>query len=223
MATPVYLEIGAKKAFACAVDWPGWCRAARTEDEALDALADYVPRFTVVAKRAGLTFPKTAGSSFDVVERVKGNATTDFGAPGVVPKLARDPLTKAHAGRRAALVDASWSVFADVVKHAPASLRKGPRGGGRDRDKIVAHVADAEFAYARRFGVRHKQSSEPKAVAAMRVELLGALRDARGDGMRADASWPARYTAHRVAWHVLDHAWEIEDKSDGAPGGATRE
>ena len=27
--------------------------------------------------------------------------------------------------------------------------------------------------------------------------------------------WPVRYAARRIAWHVLDHAWEIEDKSEG--------
>jgi hypothetical protein len=213
VATPVYLEVGAKKVFACAVDWPGWCRAGKTEDEALEALALYVPRYAVVTKKAGVTFPKTVGDDLDVVEKVKGNATTDFGAPGIVPKLASASLTKAQAERRAALVEASWNVLADVVKHAPASLRKGPRGGGRDRDKIVTHVADGEFAYARKFGVRHKHSEDAKAVAAMRADLLAALRGARGDGMPADGAWPARYTAHRVAWHVLDHAWEIEDKS----------
>jgi len=214
VATRIYLEVGAKKVFACSVDWPGWCRSAKTEDEALEALATYVPRYTVVAKQAKLTLPKSAGSSFDVVERIKGNATTDFGAPGVVPKLAKDALTKAQAERRAALVEASWKVLATVVKGAPASLRKGPRGGGRDRDKIVAHVADAEFAYARKFGVKHKQSADAKAVAAMRVELLAALRAARGDGMPDEGTWPARYTAHRVAWHVLDHAWEIQDRTE---------
>ncbi|HZQ88291.1 MAG TPA: hypothetical protein VFA83_25810 [Acidimicrobiales bacterium] len=213
MATPVYLEVGAKKVFASAVDWPGWCRASKTEGEALEALDLYVPRYTVVTKKAGVTFPKTAGDNLEVVEKVKGNATTDFGAPGIVPKLATATLTKAQAERRAALVDASWKVLADVVKKAPASLRKGPRGGGRDRDKIVAHVAAAEFAYARKFGVRHKASDDSKAVAAMRADLLAALRAARGDGMPADGAWPARYVAHRVAWHVLDHAWEIEDKS----------
>ena len=89
MTTPVYLEVGTKKVFACAVDWPGWCRPAKTEDEALEALAVYVPRYAVVAKQAKLTLPKSAANAFDVVERIKGNATTDFGAPGVIPKLAK--------------------------------------------------------------------------------------------------------------------------------------
>jgi hypothetical protein len=25
--------------------------------------------------------------------------------------------------------------------------------------------------------------------------------------------WTARYFLRRAAWHVLDHVWEIEDKS----------
>jgi hypothetical protein len=25
--------------------------------------------------------------------------------------------------------------------------------------------------------------------------------------------WPPRYAARRIAWHVLDHAWEIEDRT----------
>lgn len=214
MATKVYLEVGKQRVFACAVDWPGWCRAAKTEEQALEALADYVPRYAVVARKAGVTFPKSAGQSFDVIERVNGNATTDFGAPGVVPDLAAEPLTKAKAERMADLVDASWKVFAEVMKGAPASLRKGPRGGGRDRDKIVAHVADAEFAYARRFGVRHKPSGGANAVQAMRAELVAALRAARAGEAPVEKGWPPRYVAHRVAWHVLDHAWEIEDKSE---------
>jgi hypothetical protein len=26
--------------------------------------------------------------------------------------------------------------------------------------------------------------------------------------------WPPRYAARRIAWHALDHAWEIEDRSE---------
>ena len=27
------------------------------------------------------------------------------------------------------------------------------------------------------------------------------------------ATWPLGYAVRRFAWHVLDHAWEVEDKS----------
>jgi predicted RNase H-like HicB family nuclease len=196
--TDVYLEVGAKKVFACAVDWPGWCRAGKTEEEALDALADYAGRYAVVAEQAGKRFAKR--HAFTVVEKVKGNATTDFGAPGVVPKLDREPLTRHAATKLADLVEASWQVLADQVKRTPATLPKGPRGGGRDRDQILDHVANAEKAYAGKLGLPVKQRS--------RDEILAALR--RAD---PDTGWPPRYTARRIAWHVLDHAWEMQDKS----------
>jgi hypothetical protein len=44
---PVYLEIGGKRAFAGAVDWPGWSRSGRGEQEALEALIANGPRYTV--------------------------------------------------------------------------------------------------------------------------------------------------------------------------------
>ena len=46
MSTRVYFEVGSRKVFACALDWPGWCRSAKTEEGALDALADYYERRT---------------------------------------------------------------------------------------------------------------------------------------------------------------------------------
>ena len=203
MATPVYLEVGTKKIFACSLDWPGWARAAKTEEEALDALASYAERYRPVAEAAGVRFPKAAGDSFDVVERVKGDTTTDFGAPHVPAGADATKLTKAQAQRLAGLVEASWTVFDRVVSASPAELRKGPRGGGRDRDKMVAHVMDAERAYFRKVGVKDGRDA-----------FLDALRAARDPQPELSTrSWPWRYAARRVAWHVLDHAWEMEDRS----------
>jgi hypothetical protein len=201
MATEVYLEVGTKKVFACAVDWAGWTRAGKTEEGALDALTEYADRYRVVSDRAGFRFAKN--HRFDVVERVKGNATTDFGAPGVPPKLDAGPLTKAEAARMTKLVEASWWTLDRVVKGAPAKLRKGPRGGGRDRDKMVDHVREAEKAYAAKLGIPPKERD--------RETIATALQTAVGPG---DWKWPPAYAARRIAWHVLDHAWEIEDKSD---------
>ena len=203
MTTPVYLEIGSKKVFACSTDWPGWARAAKTEEEALEALAAYAGRYRPVAEAAGVRFPKSAGDDFDVVEKVKGDATTDFGAPSQWIAADDNPLTKAQAERLASLVEGAWTVFDRVRKTSPAELRKGPRGGGRDRDKIVAHVVDAEGAYFRKVGVKEG-----------RAAFLDALRAAReAQPELRTKSWPWRYTARRVAWHGLDHAWEMEDRS----------
>ena len=204
MSTPVYLEIGTKRVFACSVDWPGWARAAKTEDDALEALAAYAGRYRPVAEAAGVRFPASAARNLEVVERVKGDATTDFGAPSTWVAADGERLTKAQADRLASLVEGTWKVFDDVRETAPAELRKGPRGGGRDRDKIVAHVLDAETAYFRKVGVKEGRHA-----------FLAALRAARDPQPELTTkSWPWRYAARRVAWHALDHAWEIEDRSE---------
>ncbi|MGI8984711.1 MAG: hypothetical protein ACR2HM_09315 [Acidimicrobiales bacterium] len=201
MGTPVYLEIGAKKVFACSLDFPGWARSARGEDDALAALAANAGRYRPVADAAGVRFPASAGvTDLDVVERVTGDATTDFGAPHV--PAGAEPLTAAQAERLASLVAAGWDALDDVVAGAPAELTKGPRGGGRDRDKMVAHVVDAEAAYFHKVGVKGG-----------REDFLAGLRAARRPQPElATRTWPWRYTARRVAWHALDHAWEMQDR-----------
>lgn len=211
VATRVYVEVGSKKAFACSLDWPGWCRAGKTEEAALEALAAYADRYRPVAERAGVRFPTSAGDRLEVVERLPGDATTDFGAPSKVATEDEEPLTAARARRIASLVEASWMVFDDVVAGAPASLRKGPRGGGRDRDKIVDHVEDAQASYARLLRLPAGQRD--------RAGIVAALQAARRPRPESEArTWPYRYAARRIAWHVLDHAWEIEDRSDPPPG-----
>jgi hypothetical protein len=216
---PVYLEAGNTRVFACSLDWPGWCRRAKTDEEALDALATYAPRYAVVAKRAGLRFPAAAHVTFDVVEQIpwhggKAFSYVDFGALGSAAQHDSEPLTAAQAKRLAALVEAAWAVLDGVVAAAPAELRKGPRGGGRDRDAVFAHVVAAETAYARKLGVRHKAPQDRDEIAAVRADVLAAIAGARaGTADTGDTGWLPRYAARRIAWHVLDHAWEIEDRS----------
>jgi hypothetical protein len=221
--TPVYLEIGARRVFACAVDWPGWCRSGKTEELALQTLAAYTSRYAAVTQAAGVTFSIEEDHEFTVVERLPGTAATDFGVPGAVADGDARPLTGEEAARATALVQASWRVFDEVVAGAPAVLRKGPRGGGRDRARIVEHVLGAEVAYARKLGVRHRQPdpSDAQAVQALRQAIIGAL-GALSSMQPPEKGWPARYAARRVAWHVLDHAWEIEDRSDEEPGAGAR-
>ena len=203
--------MGTRRVFASAADWPGWTRAGKDEKSALEALAAAAPRYAPVAKAARTAF--VPGGSLDVVERLPGNATTDFGAPGAIAKAESKRLTKKQAGRLSALVAASWTVFDRVVENAPASLRKGPRGGGRDRDEIVEHVLDAETMYARKLGLRLKPpaASDSAAIREFRNAIVAGLR--AGTKGVTEGGWPARYVARRMAWHVLDHAWEIEDRA----------
>jgi hypothetical protein len=218
-ATQVYLELGSKRIFACALDWPGWCRSGKDEDQALVALAMAAPRYAVVAAEAGLPFPRESADRFEVVERLPGTATTDFGAPDRVATRDSAVLTPEDVERLVGLVAAAWIVFDRVVARAPAELRKGPRGGGRDRDKVARHVLAAEAAYARKLGIRLREPAvgDTAAITAQREAILEALRRAAEGTQVLEKGWPAPYAARRIAWHVLDHAWEIEDRSEAGP------
>jgi len=208
-------EIGSKRTFASAIDWPGWCRAGKGQELALQALIDYAPRYAVVAKTAGVPFP-LGRWSFDDVDHLRGDATTEFGAPGAMSKLELKPMSKADVERMCTLVEATWKVFDAVVKKAPASLRKGPRGGGRDRDKIVEHVLGAETGYGSSFALKLKQPElgDTRAIKALRAEWLEAFRAGADGKPRREGGRSARYMARRIAWHAMDHAWEIEDRSE---------
>ncbi len=205
----IYLEQGEKKVFASAIDWPGWSRWAKSDEAAIDELMAYAERYAEVAVRAGVLCP--AAYDVVVVERVRGDATTDFGAPSVPAAVDAEPLAPKELARQVALMRASWDLLDDVAASAPEELRKGPRGGGRDRDGLVDHVREAERAYARKVGVRWPPYTSDADVSAMRDDLVATLRSGRLHG-----PWSPAYAMRRIAWHVLDHAWEIQDKSQPA-------
>jgi hypothetical protein len=197
-ATRVYIETGKKRVFASAADWPGWARSGKDEASALASLAAYAPRYARVAKLARVEFPKDA-TEFEVVERSHGDASTDFGVPHTPAKDEEKRMTPAQVERMVALTAAAWKYFDQVAGKAPKTLRKGPRGGGRDTDKIVEHVLGSEPEYAKRIGVRMKPGDR------------GVLLESFKNPNRTE-KWPVRYTVRRTAWHALDHAWEIEDR-----------
>ena len=217
-ATPVYLQEGRSRVFCCALDWPGWCRRAKTAEAALDALAEYAVRYAPVMQRAGYPLPAGATDRFEVVETIPAVPAPTFSGPdfGVIDiACGRDaePLKAGEAKRLAAIVATAWVYFDEVVAVAPETLRKGPRGGGRDRDAIYQHVVGADTAYARKIGVRHAQPRDPAAVAELHADVVAALRGARAGEPMTAKGWLPRYAARRIAWHALDHAWEIEDRS----------
>jgi hypothetical protein len=214
--TPVYIESGRTRTFACAYDWPGWCRSAKGEEAALAALTAYAARYAPVAKKAKLPFDPHIAKGFRVVERIPGSANTDFGVPHEISKRDTTPLSASEAGRMASLVKAAWAVFDEVAASAPAELRKGPRGGGRDRDKMIDHVLGADDIYARKLGVRLTvpQWNDRAALRAFRAAVLAALEKPSKGAPLVEKGWPPRYAARRIAWHALDHAWEIEDRTD---------
>jgi hypothetical protein len=212
----VTIEAAPKRTFASAADWPGWSRSGKTEALALDALAASAPRYAAVASAAGQDFPGSVDlADLDVVERNAGGAGTEYGVPSHPGELDRRPVDAAGATRLIAIVRAAWETFDRTAAAAPAELRKGPRGGGRDTWKIVDHVLEADLAYANQLGIKLKPAAadDRAAVAAMRTAVLDTIGAARDGDPIAGRRWPARYAAHRIAWHALDHAWEIEDRS----------
>ena len=209
-------EVAPKKTFVWAIDWPGWCRSGKDRDLAIEALVVARARYAKVARRAGLDLPQVDGSDLRVVESVGGAGGTEFGVPSTITKTDRRRATKTEADRLASLVEAAWVIFDRVAERSPEALRKGPRGGGRDRDKMIGHVIEADHAYAREIGVRMPEPSfaDRAAVEAERAAVLDALRRPSDGSPLADRKWPPRYAARRIAWHALDHAWEMEDRAD---------
>lgn len=218
----VYLEIGKKRTFAGVIDWPGWCRSGRDEGSALQALFDSAPRYARVLRTARLGFRAPAdASAFAVIERLEGNATTDFGAPAVAPSSDTRPVDAAELRRFQTLLKACWQAFDAAARAATGKeLRRGPRGGGRDLEEIVQHVLGGDAGYLARLAWKLEKSEEEdpgEELARTRQAILNALASAaRGEvparGPRGGVRWTPRYFVRRVAWHVLDHAWEIEDR-----------
>ena len=211
-------EAGAKKAFVWAIDWPGWCRDGKTVELAREALVAYAPRYAKVVKVARLEMPTAGVDLLKTVDSVKGGGGTEFGVPSEITRADRRRVTGTEAERLASLVAAAWTVFDRVAAGSPAELRKGPRGGGRDRDKMIGHVIEADHAYAREIGIRLKEPTfgDHAAVDAERAAVLDLLRRPSDGGPLADRKWTQRYAARRIAWHALDHAWEMEDRSEKA-------
>jgi hypothetical protein len=222
----IYLESGAKRTFAGAIDWLGWCRSGRDEAAALAALYEYGPRYSRVVRGARPGFRAPAEpSELVVAERLKGDGTTDFGAPAIPPASDARPVDASELRRLQSVLKACWRTLdAAVLAASGKELRRGPRGGGRDLSVIVEHVLGAEAAYLSQLGWHSKpgeqdaRNTPDEALAQARTAVLAGLAaKVRGElparGPRGGLRWSARYFVRRDAWHLLDHAWEIEDRS----------
>jgi hypothetical protein len=217
----VVLEVAPKRSFASALDWPGWSRAGKTPDESLEALLAYAPRYAVVARRAKVAFrPPAAVQGLDVIQRRKGGSGTEFGVPSESATVEAGPVSNAELKRLVALLHAAWATFdAAAKKSKGVQLRLGPRGGGRQVPKMVEHVREAESAYVHQLGSRPPRGAAGT-MAALRIAFVEALT-ARAAGTdvpnanKVKKVWSPRYAVRRSAWHAVDHAWEIEDRSTG--------
>lgn len=219
---PVALEIGKKRIFASALDWPGWARSGRDEAAALSALFVYGPRYERAIRSARLSIQvPTELALFKVTEQLTGDATTDFGAPNAAPAVDSEPVDAATLKRLQDILEACWNVFGEVVDAVGGKrLRKGPRGGGRTVEQIVDHLIDSHYSYLRRIYWREPQKKTQDVstlIETINHDDAQALAFSASDempktGPRGGALWSPRYFVRRAAWHILDHAWEIEDR-----------
>jgi hypothetical protein len=213
----VMVERGKKKrVVAVAFDWAGWDRSARTEEGALGVLDAYRSRYAKVAALAGLTDEFAAAGELAVVQLVEGNGMTDYygisGRPAE-PELLQ--MSEAVCERKIALLRAAWTYFDDVASRVSAELREGPRGGGRNRDTIVRHVNGTEIQEnGRKVGVRssHDAWKDPDTLRAHRDAICAGIREFNAIGPAAGSWWTVQFFIRRCAWHMLDHAWEMEDR-----------
>ena len=211
----VMVELGKKRAVAVALDWPGWDRSGKSETEALEVFAAYRPRYAKVAELAGLADEFRALGKIAVVERLPGTGMTDFyGLSFRSAGSEQEAISDAACQRKIALLRASWTYFDDVASRVSAELRKGPRGGGRDRDKIIRHANGAEIDdFAKKVGVNTPLDARerPDDLRAHRDAFCAAIRDYNARGAPA-RTWTVQFVIRHSAYHMLDHAWEMEDR-----------
>jgi hypothetical protein len=214
----VMVEIGpkGKKVVATAWDWPGLERNGKNEEDALATLENYLPRYEPVADRAGLGDEFRAQTKLNVVERYDGVGSTDFwGISFASSELDRQLIASGEWERRLRLLQACWAEFDDIAARVSSELRKGPRGGGRNRDEIINHVFGNErVQLAKKVGVLTPQGVmlTPEGQKAHRDDFIDALREYHRAGKKAGRTWTLSFLLRHTAYHVLDHAWEMEDK-----------
>ena len=205
-----------KRVVAFAVDWPGWSRGAKTPEAALELLESYRSRYRPIAVAAGMTEPFDAARPLEPVEDRVGTGSTDFWGISFSPSsLEREPMDAADIDRKLALLRACWAYFDAVVARVSAEMRKGARGGGRDRDEIVRHTVRVESEdFARRVGLRIPEEGAltPKGLRDYRDSYVAAMRAYNAGEGRRMRSWNLPFLIRHSAFHTMDHAWEMEDK-----------
>jgi len=213
----VTLEIGPKdkKVVAVAPDWPGLERGAKTKSAAIEMLQSYLPRYAKVAKLAGMDAEFATITNVDVVEQYNGTGSTDFwGISFAFSNIDQQAMSSEELERELTLMQACWKYFDKVRSRVSAELQKGPRGGGRDRDRIVLHVCATEQDWAKKLGLGNNEGewiTDAKGLKVFRRNYFKTLQAFHSDGKMA-RTWPLRFLIRHTAFHTLDHAWEMKDK-----------
>ena len=205
-----------KRSVAFAIDWPGWSRGAKSPDLALETLESYRERYRPIAQLAGLAREFDATGPLEIVEDKVGTGSTDFWGISFSPSSLEDgPLNEAELERGITLLQACWAFFDGVAARVSAEMRKGPRGGGRNRDQIIRHTIRTESEdFAKRVGIRIPEGAALTAegLRTHRETYIGAIRAYNAGEGKPMRSWTLPYLIRHSAYHTLDHAWEMEDK-----------
>lgn len=212
----VMIETGkkGKRAVAVAPDWPGLSRGEKTEVAALARLQSYLPRYAPVARFAGLEAEFASIQSPLVVERFAGTGSTDFwGISFALSEIDRGVLTEPELQRELALLCGCWRYFDEARGRVSAELRKGPRGGGWDRDQLVWHTVATELEWGKKLGLPGMTETMPDDtyLREHRDAYVAAIRAYHAQGKLA-RTWPLRFLIRHTAFHTMDHAWQMEDK-----------
>jgi hypothetical protein len=96
-----------------------------------------------------------------VVEDRVGNTSTDFWGISWLPSAEEHgPMPPDVVERRLSLLEGAWRFFDEVAARVSPEMRRGSRGGGRDRDEIIAHVFGNErVQFSKRVGATATRSS----------------------------------------------------------------
>lgn len=214
-----------KKAAAFALDWPGWSRGAKTAPEAVELLEAYRNRYRPIAAIAGLEAELDAAGPLEIVEDHVGTGSTDFWGISFAPSSFEiEPMPADVIERRLTLLQAAWRFFDEVAARVSPELAKGPRGGGRSRDEIIRHALGWERAdLVKRVGivVEPVVPDLAEGLRSHREEYVSALRAYNAEGrMAGGRNWTIALLLRHTAFHVLDHAWEMEDKDLSSEAGS---
>ena len=150
-----------------------------------------------------------------------GSSSTDFWGIAHLPsETEREVLAAPNLERRLDLLQACWAYFDDTATSVSAELAPGPRSAGRTREQIIRHTyANEPEQFTRKVEVRTpiEVVFTPDGLAIHRQESLDAIRSYNAEGKPA-RTWPIQFLVRRIGHHVMDHAWEMEDRDLGQKG-----
>ena len=214
-----------KRSVAFSLDWPGWSRGAKTPELALETLESYRERYRPIAGLAGMTREFDAAGPLEVVEDRVGPGSTDFWGISVAPSSTEQgPMGEDEFERAITILQACWAFFDGVAARVSEEMRKGPRGGGRDRNRIIRHTIRTESEdFAKQVGLRIPEEGalSPDGLRRHRESYVAAMRAYNaGEVEKRMRSWTLPFLIRHSAFHTLDHAWEMEDKDLSSQGGA---